>query len=150
MSLRDNYWGQFLFQFGMFAVSENILKHFVFSKRLFGSTVSVLSKNYYDILAVSKNSSQAEVKKAYYRQAKKHHPDRNPGDTRAESLFQDISEAYDVLSDEKKRDEYDSVASTSAHGSYTFTQRKQNKSEQDTQRWKYQPKKSENEPCLRS
>ena len=116
-------------------------KHFLAQKRFVSSSIRLLNKDYYGILAVSKNASSADIKKAYYEQAKKHHPDRNPGDTRAESLFQDISEAYDVLSDEKKRDEYDSVASTSAHGSYTFTQRKQNKSEPDTQRWKYQRKK---------
>lgn len=65
------------------------------------------SKDYYKILAISSNASQAEVKKAYYQQAKKHHPDRNPGDHRAESLFQKISEAYEVLGDEFKRKEYD-------------------------------------------
>ena len=70
-------------------------------------------KNYYDILQVSKNASPAEVKKAYYQLAKKHHPDRNPNDPRAETVFLNIAEAYEVLSDGQKRSDYDKVAGSS-------------------------------------
>ena len=68
-------------------------------------------KNYYEILQVSRNSSPAEVKKAYYQLAKRHHPDRNPNDPKAETIFQNIAEAYEVLSDAKKRLEYDNIDS---------------------------------------
>ena len=75
--------------------------------RLLSTSHSQRVKNYYDILQVSKNSSPAEVKKSYYKLAKRHHPDRNPNDPRAEAVFQNIAEAYEVLSDEKKRLDYD-------------------------------------------
>ena len=68
-------------------------------------------KNYYEILQVSRNSSPAEVKKAYYQLAKRHHPDRNPNYPKAETVFQNIAEAYKVLSDDKKRLEYDNIDS---------------------------------------
>ena len=58
---------------------------------------------------MSRNSSPAEVKKAYYQLAKRHHPDRNPNDPKAETVFQNIAEAYEVLSDDKKRLEYGNI-----------------------------------------
>ena len=58
---------------------------------------------------VFRNSSPTEVKKAYYQLAKRHHPDRNPNDPKAETVFQNIAEAYEVLSDDKKRLEYDNI-----------------------------------------
>ena len=58
---------------------------------------------------MSRNSSPAEVKKAYYQLAKRHHPDRNPNDPKAETVFQNIAEAYEVLSDNKKRLKYDNI-----------------------------------------
>ena len=70
-------------------------------------------KNYYEILQISKNASPAEVKKAYYQLAKKHHPDRNPNDPRAEAVFLNIAEAYEVLSDGQKRLDYDKIANSS-------------------------------------
>lgn len=69
-------------------------------------------KSYYEILAVSRNASQADVKKAYFVQAKKHHPDKNPDDSSAAKLFQEISEAYEVLRDQQKRKEYDETFSS--------------------------------------
>ncbi|NGX26292.1 MAG: Chaperone protein DnaJ [Chlamydiae bacterium] len=63
--------------------------------------------DYYSILGVSKGASQDEVKKAYRKQALKYHPDKNPGDNEAEQKFKEISEAYDVLSNEQKRGMYD-------------------------------------------
>ncbi|WP_417912030.1 DnaJ C-terminal domain-containing protein [Candidatus Electronema sp. TJ] len=62
---------------------------------------------YYKILGVEKTASADEIKKAYRKLAVKYHPDKNPGDKAAEAKFKEISEAYAVLSDEKKRKEYD-------------------------------------------
>jgi len=63
--------------------------------------------DYYSILGVSRNAKNAEIKKAYRRLARKNHPDVNPGDKNAEERFKKIQEAYDVLSDAKKRSMYD-------------------------------------------
>jgi DnaJ-class molecular chaperone len=68
-----------------------------------------MGKNYYDILGVSENASQEEIKKAFRNLAKKYHPDRNKGDKTAEAKFKEISEAYETLSDPKKRQEYDTM-----------------------------------------
>lgn len=72
--------------------------------------------DYYDILEVSKTASQDEIKKAYRKQALKYHPDRNPGDAGAEKRFKDIAEAYEVLSDEKKRQTYDRYGKDAVRG----------------------------------
>lgn len=64
-------------------------------------------RDYYEILGVSKSADAAAIKKAYRRLAMKNHPDRKPGDAEAEARFKEASEAYEVLSDQKKRQAYD-------------------------------------------
>ncbi|HZT41489.1 MAG TPA: J domain-containing protein [Chthonomonadaceae bacterium] len=65
------------------------------------------SKDYYSILGVPRNASPEDIKKAHRKLARKHHPDLNPNDKKAEERFKEIQEAYDVLSDPKKREKYD-------------------------------------------
>src|ERR1700744_2007382 len=63
--------------------------------------------DYYKVLGVGKGASDEEIKKAYRKLARKYHPDRNPGDKKAEERFKEISQAHDVLSDSDKRKAYD-------------------------------------------
>lgn len=64
-------------------------------------------RDYYEILGVAKNAAEADVKKAYRRLAMKYHPDRNPGDKDAEEKFKECKEAYEILTDPRKRAAYD-------------------------------------------
>ena len=64
-------------------------------------------RDYYEILGVSRNASDQEIKRAYREMALKYHPDRNPGDSQAEEKFKEAAEAYNVLGDKKKKAEYD-------------------------------------------
>ena len=64
-------------------------------------------QDFYQTLGIAKNSTDAEIKKAYRRQAMKHHPDRNPGNQASEQKFKEAKEAYEVLSDPQKRSTYD-------------------------------------------
>jgi len=64
-------------------------------------------RDYYEVLGVSKNASKEEIKKAYRKQALKYHPDKNPGDKKAEENFKEAAEAYEVLSNDEKRSRYD-------------------------------------------
>ncbi|HEV2346550.1 MAG TPA: molecular chaperone DnaJ [Actinocrinis sp.] len=91
------------------------------------STKDYVEKDYYKVLGVPKDAAAADIKKAYRKLARQYHPDANKGDPAAEEKFKEISEAYDVLSDEKRRKEYDEARSlfggglrTGAGGGFPF------------------------------
>lgn len=71
-------------------------------------------KDFYTLLGVSRTASAEDIKKSYRKLALKYHPDKNPGDKAAEEKFKEISEAYDVLSDSKKREMYDTFGHAGA------------------------------------
>jgi molecular chaperone DnaJ len=75
-----------------------------------------LDKDYYDVLGVAQDASADDIKRSYRKLARKHHPDANQGDPGAEEKFKEVSEAYDVLSDAAKREEYDEVRRYGASG----------------------------------
>jgi len=75
-----------------------------------------LEKDFYQILGVSKDISDADLKKTYRKLARKYHPDSNPGDAAAEAKFKEISEAFSVLSDKEQRSEYDQIRAMGAGG----------------------------------
>jgi DnaJ-class molecular chaperone len=75
-----------------------------------------MPRDYYEVLGVSRDASEADIKKAYRKLARQHHPDRNPGDKQAEVRFKEVQEAYDVLSDKTKRTQYDRFGFAGAAG----------------------------------
>lgn len=75
-----------------------------------------MKRDYYEVLGVDKHADAQAIKRAYRKLAKKYHPDSNEGNTRAEELFKEAGEAYDVLSDEKKRKLYDQFGHAAFEG----------------------------------
>jgi molecular chaperone DnaJ len=75
--------------------------------------------DYYNVLGISRDAPQEEIKKAYKKLAFEYHPDRNPGDPMAEARFKEINEAYQVLSNPNKRAQYDSFGHISSEGLFT-------------------------------
>ena len=73
-------------------------------------------RDYYEVLGVSKNADDDELKRAYRKLAKKYHPDANPGDESAAEKFKEASEAYSVLSDAEKRKRYDQFGHAAFEG----------------------------------
>src|SRR3954467_14565071 len=72
--------------------------------------------DYYETLGVARGASEEDIRKAYRKLARKYHPDLNPGDKSAEDRFKNVQEAYDILSDSKKRQMYDQVGFYSENG----------------------------------
>ena len=79
-----------------------------------------LTDDFYKTLGVSEDASESDIKKAYRKLSRKYHPDLNPDDKQAEKKFKEISEAYDVLSDKKQREEYDQIRRYGAAGAGSF------------------------------
>ena len=79
-------------------------------------------KDYYDVLGVSKSASKDELKKAYRKLAMKYHPDRNPDDSQAADKFKELSEAYEILSDDQKRQTYDNFGHDGVNSSFNTSQ----------------------------
>jgi len=79
-----------------------------------------MKEDYYDILGISKGASAAEIKKAYRKKALEHHPDKNPGDPKAEELFKKSAEAYEVLSNPDKKARYDQYGHAAFEGNGGF------------------------------
>src|SRR5881409_1713193 len=77
-----------------------------------------VEKDYYAALGVPKDATAADIKKAYRKLARQYHPDANKGDAASEEKFKEISEAYDVLSDERKRKEYDEARTLFGAGGF--------------------------------
>ncbi|MEU1022760.1 DnaJ domain-containing protein, partial [Streptomyces sp. NPDC005904] len=82
------------------------------------STKDFIEKDYYKVLGVPKDATEAEIKKAYRKLARENHPDANKGNVKAEERFKEISEANDVLGDPKKRKEYDEARALFGNGGF--------------------------------
>ena len=90
-------------------------------KRFLSTTT--INHDYYKTLGVPRTASKTEIKMAYFQLAKKYHPDANPGDATAKQKFQEIAEAYTVLSDDSQRKQYDSYGVRDDKGFQQYQQR---------------------------
>lgn len=79
-----------------------------------------MSKDYYKILGIDKSASQDEIKKSYRKMAMKHHPDKNPNNKESEEKFKECAEAFEILSDPQKRQQYDQFGSVGDRGDNPF------------------------------
>ena len=79
-----------------------------------------MKQDYYEILGITKGASAADIKKAYRKKAIEHHPDKNPGDPKAEEMFKNAAEAYEVLSDPNKKSRYDQFGHQAFEGGGGF------------------------------
>ena len=79
-------------------------------------------KDFYEVLGVDRNASPEEIKKAYRKLAIQYHPDKNPGDTGAEEKFKEISNAFEVLKDDEKRQKYDQFGHEAFQGGGGFSE----------------------------
>ena len=79
-------------------------------------------RDYYDVLGVSRSASKEELKKAYRKLAMKYHPDRNPDDAQAAEKFKELSEAYEILSDDNKKQAYDNFGHDGVNSSFSSSQ----------------------------
>ena len=77
------------------------------------------NSDYYQVLGVSRDASDSEIKKAYRKLAIQYHPDKNPGDKEAEEKFKEISAAFDILKDPEKRAKYDQFGHDAFRGGYS-------------------------------
>lgn len=93
-----------------------------------------MAANLYETLGVKRDASADEIRKAYRKLAKKYHPDVNPGDRASEDKFKAVSTAYDVLSDTKKRADYDEFGEDSLQGNFDAARAR------EYQRWQRQPR----------
>ena len=84
------------------------------------STKDWIEKDFYKVLGVAKDAKPEEIKKAYRKLARQNHPDQNPGNAAAEQRFKEISEAYDMLSHDAKRKEYDEARRLFGCGGFRF------------------------------
>ena len=75
-----------------------------------------MKEDFYEILGVDKSATAAEIKKAYRKKAIEYHPDKNPGDAKAEEMFKKAAEAYEVLSDPQKKQQYDQFGHSAFDG----------------------------------
>jgi molecular chaperone DnaJ len=82
------------------------------------STKDFVEKDYYKVLGVPKDATEAEIKKAYRKLAREFHPDANKGDAKAEERFKEISEAHDILGDPKRRKDYDEARALFGNGGF--------------------------------
>ena len=99
----------------------------------------MVEKDYYKILGISREASQAEIKAAYRKLARKFHPDVNPGDKSAEAKFKEINEAFEVLSDAEKRQKYNEYGDQWQYAEHIARARQ---AQQQQQKWEYSPGES--------
>ena len=77
-------------------------------------------RDYYDVLGINKSANPEEIKSAYRKLAVKYHPDKNPGDKSAEDKFKEASEAYGILSDKNKKENYDNFGHVQSYRNSLF------------------------------